>query len=76
MDTGKHLVVNRLINQFQLEQKNTDILHSQLNAGYLYEPSKASKVKSTKIRNVMLEYPNVSIEEAILSILDNIAAVL
>ncbi|RNA41413.1 hypothetical protein BpHYR1_033853 [Brachionus plicatilis] len=52
-DVGKHSTVNKLVEQFRLEQKNTDILYTQLMAGDQYEKTFNSKLKEKKIKNIV-----------------------
>ena len=52
-DIGKHPTCNKLIHQFRLEQKNTEFLLAQLQAGDCYERKKERVAKDLYIQKVV-----------------------
>ena len=73
LDVGKHLTVNKLIYQFQLEQKNTDIFYTQLQSGDSYVPRKKSRDNADRIRIMVNNYPDILEEKEVLQYLDHLS---
>ena len=61
-DVGVHPTVNKVVEQFRVEQKNTDIVYIQLISKDFYEQSKINKEKDIKIKEVVLLYGTMSFE--------------
>ena len=55
-DIGKHPTVNKAIERFRIEQKNTDIAIAQLNAGDVYRKKKETIDYDEKLRKIVLSY--------------------
>jgi hypothetical protein len=51
MDVKKHPTVNKLINQFILEQKNTDLLKAQIYLGKMFEQNKVNAKRDINIKS-------------------------
>ena len=51
----KHPTVHKIIEQFKLEQQNTDILYTQIESGDVYTRKKQNVLKDTAIINILKE---------------------
>ena len=49
MDVKKHPTIYKLVNQFRIEQKNTEILFTQIQSGDVYHRKKSEVDKRQKI---------------------------
>ena len=54
MDCKKHPSFNKLVEQFRLEQNNTEVLHAQIEAGDVYERRKEFLEKDAKIKDALM----------------------
>ena len=52
MDVKKHPTVYKLINQFRIEQKNTELLYAQIKSGDNYRRKQAEVDKRKKLFNL------------------------
>ena len=61
-DIGKHPTVNKAIEGFRIEQKNTEIAIAQLNAGDVYRKKKETIDYDQKLREIVLSLNTVDLE--------------
>lgn len=62
-DIHAHPTVNKLIKQFILEQKNTEVLLSQIRVGDQYERKKQNVSRDAKLKKLVLEYKKGNIDQ-------------
>ncbi len=72
LDCKKHPTINKIIEQFRLEQQNTTILYHQLVSGDLYSRKKDEKQKDDCIKGILENYK----KQEIMTILDQLSFVL
>jgi hypothetical protein len=65
---GKHPTLNKLIEQFRVEQKNTDILRVQINTGDAYVQKPKHKMTADSIKAVALKYDKANLSEYLTNI--------
>ena len=63
LDCGKHKTLNKLIEQLRLEQKNTDILVSQLLAGDQYVKRKKNLLSAAALKKYVLTYNKENLQD-------------
>jgi len=56
MDCKKHPIINKIIQQFRLEQKNTEVLYAQLESGDVYHRKQSEVDKRQKIKEILKNY--------------------
>ena len=62
-DAGDHPTVNKLVEQFRVEQKNTMILLAQLKSGDLYSKRVSSRDRDANIKEIVLLYGTITFED-------------
>ena len=62
-DCKDHPTVYKLIRHFQLEQKNTEVLLSQLKVGDIYDRKKENVSKDQKIFTIISNYKRENIKD-------------
>ena len=63
MDVGKHPIINKLVEQFRLEQKNTEIIMAQLKSGDSYEKRKRNQEANLILKETVGLYETLSLKD-------------
>ena len=63
MDVGKHPTTNKLIEQFRIEQKNSEILFQQLLGGDQYKKNKSQVEKDFLIKSIVKDYRKSKVDD-------------
>ena len=71
-DVGKHPTINKLIEQFRLEQQNTELLIVQLNSGDIYNKRKKNRDSAAVLKKIVSKYN----KDNLLDYIDTIATLL
>ena len=52
----KHSTVNKLIEQFRLEQNNTDVIIDQINSGDIFKRKRSELLKDEAIKDILADH--------------------